>query len=201
VKHPGTVKQWEKELLRIAVLEKDIPLVRYYCKRFAFDRRGLDREYYNQLKDTYNKEEWYAILEAHINETIQRITKDRKPGWGSLNSLLLEALNAVYIEEKYWDRLLALVKTEDGLEILMRYHSYLAPHYPEEMLQLYLPALMLQGDKASDRSQYTSLVGTMKKIIKDIPQSKDSVIAIAKSLKDKYPRKPAMIDELNGILK
>ena len=35
--HPGTVTRWEKELLRIAMLENNIQLVRYYCKRFAFD--------------------------------------------------------------------------------------------------------------------------------------------------------------------
>jgi len=201
-KHPGTVSRWEKELLRIAVLEKDIPLARYYCKRFAFDRSWLDKEYYNQLKATYSKEEWYAVIEAHISETIQKVTKESaKNTWSSPNSQLLNALNAVYIEEKYWDRLFALVKNETRLETILQFHNYLAPHYSIELLEIYLPALVLQGDNASDRGQYASLVGAMKRIIKDIPAGKERVIAVAKSLKEKYPRRPAMIDELNSLLK
>jgi hypothetical protein len=41
----------------------------------------------------------------------------------------------------------------------------------------------------------------MKKIIKEIPFGKEQIMAIAKSLKEKYPRKPAMIDELNELFK
>jgi hypothetical protein len=201
MQHPGTVTKWEKELLRIAVLENDVPLVRYYCKQFAFGRWGIDSEYYNKLRATYSKEEWLAIIEDHINETIQRLTRDKKDKWSSLNSQLLEALNVIYIEEKYWGRLFALVKNEDSLGKILQFHSYLVAHYPDELLELYLPALALQGDKASDRSQYANLVGTMKKIIKDIPFGKEQIIALAKNLKEKYPRRPAMIDELNGLLK
>jgi hypothetical protein len=156
--HPGIVTQWEKELLRIAVLEKDIPLVRNYCKRFAFDRSWLNKEYYNQLKDTYNNEEWFAIIEEHINETIQRVTRDKKNKWSSLNSQLLEALAAIYIEEKYWDRLFALVKNEDSLGKLMQYHSYLVQQYPAELLRLYLPTLANHGDKVSDLGQTPTLL-------------------------------------------
>ena len=54
--HPGTVYQWQKELLRIAVLEKDIGIIRKYTKSFAFDRY-FSREFYNQFKKTYNKKE------------------------------------------------------------------------------------------------------------------------------------------------
>jgi hypothetical protein len=83
----------------------------------------------------------------------------------------------------------------------MRYHDYLAPHYPAELLHIYLPALEIQGDKASDRSQYSQLAGLMKKLIKDIPVSKEQIIAVAQKLKIKYPRRPAMVDELNKLLK
>ena len=73
--------------------------------------------------------------------------------------------------------------------------------YPSELLEMYLPALKLAGDKASSRGEYSDLVSKMKKVLKDIPEGKEKIIAIAQNLKQKYPRRPAMIEELNKILK
>lgn len=200
-KHPGTVLKWEEEFLRIAVLENDLTLVREYCKRFALNR-WFGKDYYEQWKETYSKEEWPVVIEEHINKIIQKVTKEQgKNRWYTLNSQLLEALDAIYIKEKYWDRLLALIKNESGLEKVMKYHTYLVQPYPAELLQLYLPGLELQGDEASDRGQYAHLVGVMKKIIKDIPAGEEQIITIAKNLKAKYPRRPAMVDELNKLLR
>lgn len=199
-KHPGTVLKWEEELLHIAILENDLTLVREYCKRFALNR-WFSKDYYEQWKETYSKEEWPAVIEEHINKTIQKITKEQeKKRWQSLNSQLLEALDGIYIKEKYWDRLFTLLKNETDLEKIMKYHNYFVKPYPDELLQLYLPALELQGDEASDRSQYAKLADTMKKIIKDIPSGQEQIIAIAKGLKIKYARRPAMIEELNKLL-
>jgi hypothetical protein len=201
-RHPGTVSQWKKELLRIAILEDDLTLVRSYCKHFAFDRSGLDTQYYNQWKATYKKDEWQPVAEDLINETIKDVTKKNGGGsWYPLSAELLRSVAPIYIEEKYWDKLFELVKNDGNMDRIMRYHDYLAPHYPAELLHIYLPALEIQGDKASDRSQYSQLAGLMKKLIKDIPVSKEQIIAVAQKLKIKYPRRPAMVDELNKLLK
>jgi hypothetical protein len=34
-----------------------------------------------------------------------------------------------------------------------------------------------------------------------IPQGKDEIIAVAKGLISKYPRRPAMIEELNAVIR
>jgi len=199
--HPGTVTQWEKELLRIAVLENDIPMVRWYCKRFAFER-WFDKQYYNQWKDTFEKDEWPDIIEMFIAEAEEKIkTGQRKSNGQMVNSLILETLAPVFIQEKYWDRLFAFVKNEAGLDRKMHYHSYLVKHYPAELLQLYLPDITVKADEVNDRSGYIELTGIMKMIIKDIPFGKEQVLAVARNLKEKYPRRPAMVDELNKLLK
>lgn len=73
-KHPGTVMQWEQVLLKIAVLENDSERVRYYTKRFAFDR-WFNKEYYIQWKKTYSKSEWKEVIEKYIDDEIKKITR------------------------------------------------------------------------------------------------------------------------------
>jgi len=202
-KHPGTVSQWEKELLRIAVIEKDTAKIRYYTKHFAFDR-GFNNQYYKEWKKTYNTTEWKLVIEKYIHEQIAKITQEHKENknkmWLPVNPPLLEKLAPIYIEEQYWDRLFELVKRESNIEAVLRYHDYLFKQYPIELLEIYVPMLEGSGDKANSRSDYAALAGYMQRLMKDIPQGKEKITALAKSLKQKYPRRPAMIDELNKIL-
>jgi len=39
----------------------------------------------------------------------------------------------------------------------------------------------------------------METIIKDIPFEREQVLAVAQSLKAKFPKRPAMIEELNQL--
>lgn len=111
--HPGTVGQWEEELLRIAVLEKDTTTIRHYTKLFAFDR-WFSAKYYNQWKATFNAMEWQGEIEKHIQKVTQEVTKEWSSGknkfWKPAYPPLLQKLAPIYIEEKYWDRLLPFGK-------------------------------------------------------------------------------------------
>jgi len=202
--HPGTVDDWKKELLRIAVLEEDINTVRDYTKYFAFDR-WFNKEYYYQWKNTYQPHEWEPVIEAVIEEktnlTDSQNKKNKNIFWYQPGSLLLAELAPIYIEEQYWQRLLALVQEEKNLDTVLRYHEYLVKIYPMELLAIYLPMLQSAGDNANNRSDYSKLVMKMEKIMKDIPVSKEKIMAVAQSLKTKHIRRPAMVDELNKILK
>jgi hypothetical protein len=204
--HPGTVAEWRRELLRIAVLEKDIPTIRHYSKQFAFERWSSP-EYYDQWKATFTFAEWQVEIEKHIEETIDKVTKEWNKGknkfWSPAYPPLLASLAPIYIQEKYWDRLLPLVQQASNLDTTLLYHSHLIKNYPDELLAIYLPALEKYGLKSSNRSEYADLVNKMKKIINDIPRGKEKILNIAKRLKEKFsskPRRPAMIEELNKIL-
>ncbi len=201
--HLGTVAQWQEQLLRIAVLEKDMAIIRYYTKLFAFDR-WFNESYYNQWKQTFTVTEWKNVIEQHIEQTINEITRDheknRKKMWNpSANPPLLRVIAPVYIQEKYWDRLLALVQKEADLYAILEYHKYLSRDYPGELIEMYLQAFEHRADKCNSRSEYGELAGKMKMVIKDIPAAKPKIIVLAKSLKQKYPRRPAMIEELDKI--
>lgn len=201
--HPGAVRQWEEALLHIAVLEKDIDTIRYYTKRFAFDR-GFHQIYYNQWKSSFGIDEWEEEIEKYIEERIAGVElqyqKSKGKVWYSPDTLLLDALAPVYIEEKYWDRLLSLMSREIDLDRLLQYHDHLLNIYPIQLLALYLPAFERKGDIVGNRREYTDLAGKMMMVIETIPEGRDEVIAIAEELCRKYPRRPAMIQELNTVI-
>ncbi len=207
--HSGTVNEWMKELLRIATLEKDINVVRKYAKYFALSPWSVNNEYYNQWKKTFTTDEWKQTIENHISETIHKITEERKRSKNSIwqpsaYTSILSSLAPIYIQEKYWDRLLKLVQQENNLGTTLQYHQYLIKDYPNELLAIYIPALEDYGINANSRSEYADLVRKMQKIIKDIPNGKNDVLNIAKRLRDRFsikPRRPAMIEELDILLK
>lgn len=202
--HPGTVAAWQKQLLRLAVLENDTEAIRRYTRHFAFDQ-WFNETYYTQWKSTFTQTEWKEVIESYIAETIEDLTnawKSQKATfWRPAHPPLLQKLAPVYIQEYYWDRLLALVQKENNLDTTLNYHAFLAPSYPAELLEIYLPAFAAYGQQANGRSAYADLARKMEKVMKDIPEGKEKIKAVARSLKEQFPRRPAMQEELNRILK
>lgn len=201
-RHSGTVFQYEKKLLAIAVLEKDIQLERYFSRKFALDRT-LDSAYYNQWKNTYSKEEWTQTIEEVIVGITKKVTETVRNNTfsnsNSLNVSLLYSLGSIYIQENYWDRLLTLVQKQENLTTILTYYPHLLKAYPNELLDILIPVLEREGDKSEGRSQYKDLANKMKSIMKDYPQEKERILEIAQKLKIKYPRRPAMLEELNKL--
>ena len=199
-KHPGTVSRWEEQLLQIAILENDLQLTRFYYKKFALDSHWINKEYYNKWRATYKNEAWTGIINKVIEEKTYHVKSNhKKNAWSSLNAELLHAVAPFYIEEKYWEKLFDLVKYETRLDTVLKYHKYLMPFYPDELLKIYLPALEEQGGNASDRSAYANLAKLMNDLIKDIPSGKAQIIEVAQRLMVKKPRRPAMIEELKKV--
>ncbi|MDR1456211.1 MAG: SWIM zinc finger family protein [Tannerella sp.] len=203
-KHPGTVSEWQKELLHIAVLENDTDTVRQWSLHFAFDCGRFSVEYYRQWKQTYSAAEWPEIREKLIADRTAAVDREftgRKTAFfGHLQKTYHFTLAPIYIEEQMWDRLLPLVQSECSLGVLARYHDCLARRYPAEMLEMYLPAWVKLAAKVSSRSEYATLAGQMQKVMRDIPEGKIRIRELARTLIAQHPRRPAMIDELKRVL-
>lgn len=201
--HPGTVAEWQKELLRIAVLENDKKTIRHYTKYFAFNR-GFDKVYYNQWKNTFTIDKWEEEIEKYIEERIASVElqfqENKGKAWYSTDTLLLDLLAPIYIEEKYWDRLLTLMSKETDLDRLLQYHNHLIKIYPVQLLAIYIPAFERKGDVVGNRREYADLATKMEKVIRAIPEGGDEIITVAEELIRKYPRRPAMIEELNAVV-
>ena len=163
----------------------------------------MDSTYYKQWKSTYSKEEWIQTIEELILEVTKKINDTLKNNifhnYNSLNTNLLYRLGPIYIQENYWDRLLALVQKQENLITILTYYPYLIKIYPNELLDIIISVFEKEGDKSEGRSQYKDLANKMKSIIKDYPQDKERILEVARKLKFKYPRRPAMREELDKL--
>lgn len=200
LKHPGTVHDWEKQLLAIAELENDQTQIRHYARKFTFDRY-FNLDYYRQWKKTFLATEWEMEIEDHILKTIKEIKKKPKKGfWFRPELEMFQELSPIFIEEKQWPRLLELVQEHPVMDALNKVRPYLAKLYPEELLALYLPLLENWGKEVSTRPDYNKLATQMKSIKKEIPKAKGAIDQLVVSLKEQNPRRPAMLEELNAVL-
>jgi hypothetical protein len=199
--HPGTVKRWEEVLLQIAQEENDMDTFRFFTRRFAFDRI-FNEEYYQQWKDSFSPEEWPDVIEQHIQTVIaEEKSKPRKFVWDTLERALFSRLSPIYIAEQQWERLVQLIPDNPGGGTLSILHPHLAKRYPAEMLAYYLVELDHMASEASNRKAYQRLAGLMKKIKQDIKGSHSTIDELALSLIKRYPRRPAMREELGKVLK
>ncbi len=202
--HPGTVRHWEERMLAVARLTNDLTTIRLLTSRFAFDRHSPDLTYYRQWKQTYPAPEWPAVfarLEANIRaEEAARETP--KITWHFDPALnLFQRLTPLFVEETQWDKLLALVLDypKISLDDLAKVHPYLAPHYPADLLALYMPRLTAWGDRIDGRIEYQKLAGWLGRIKKDVAGSTPAIHALIDALKAKYPKRLALQEEMNTI--
>jgi hypothetical protein len=202
--HSGTIAEWKKELLQIAVLENDTNAIRRLARYFAFDR-GFNTDYYQQWKQTHpvaeQKDAVEKLIAERIDEADREYSKHGNSFFGASQPPHLRYVGPLYIKEQMWDRLLALVQTANRLDALLEYHEHLAKRYPKEMLALYIPKFRFLGDQVDGRSQYADLAGKMKRVLKDIPEAREPVTVLVRELIAKNPRRSAMIEELNKVLK
>src|SRR5690606_24671227 len=197
--HPGTVRDWEETLLRIAETEKDITMVRFFSEKFAFGR-SFNSSYYQQWKNTYSTKEWPAIIEKKILAIQKNFPKDKqRMEWGNDYRALYE-LGPIYVEEKMYDRLLGLVERQTHLNTILGYHEHLYKVYPAELMKLYQPLLDKEAESANDRSAYRRFLEIVLSIYKDIPTGRQTLKAQMLQWKMVYRNRPAMMDELNKVL-
>lgn len=200
-RHHGTVSQWEETLLAIARAENDVATERHLTRKLTFDR-GVNIKYYQQWKATYSAAEWPAIIEAHIQSVIATETsRPRGMTRGDLEYSLYIRLAPIFIQEEQWERLVEVAANYCSESTLATVHPYLVKRYPEKMLAMYLRVIESLGDAASNRKEYQHIAALMKKAKHDIPGSRSTIENLAIQLMRKYPRRPAMLEEMHQIIK
>ncbi len=199
-KHPGTVIQWEAVLLDIACAEKDVTTERFFTKKFTFDR-GVSIKYYQAWKATFSPSEWPEIIGQHIQSVIaEEKARPRKAAWDSLKYSLYMRLAPIFIQEEQWEQLLQVIPEDATETILNQVHPHLLKRYPTEMLAFYLRLLEKSGDNASNRKEYEHIATLMKKVKMDMEGSHSAINGLAANLIQKYPRRPAMIEEMRKVI-
>lgn len=175
----GLVSNWKKYRLEAY---KDLGLtekVKELTQGFLLDG---EFEYYSELKNLYETEEWDNVLE----EILGTFEKQRHS-----SQTYVEILK----EEKLYERLLKYANQRPN-EIQSLY-PYLIEDYFKEVNAIYQKLINLESENASDRKKYRNvckLIKSYKKVCGEINAKK-----MINELEQKNVRRPAFIDELEKI--
>jgi len=184
--HQGTVTDWKDEKLSVYELtgnkEKVVELAE---DLFVTGRDSM--KYYHVLKTVIPVEKWADYLDDFLRKSTKRKT------WG-----FEDVLAKIYIEEKYWDRLMDYVEKNIKLgkyNSLGEYESYLKPRYPERMLTFYRTRITDYAAKNMGRDHY-KYVSDVLKTMKTYPGGNETANALLSHFKSVYSNRRAMMEEL-----
>lgn len=184
---PGLVSKWYNHLLKIAELEDDKFSIILYAQYLFKDNFYPERDYYEILKKHVAEQDW----EKFVDEMISDILKQDKY-YGKY-----ELVASVYIREKRWMNLFELIKQSQSIHFLEVYEEYVKTLFPTEVINLYIEYINIVIDEASSRNNYKSICQYLKKIKK--MGAEERVKEMVLYFKAKYPKKRALIDELDKV--
>lgn len=177
-KVPGLVAEYSGRLVE---LYHDLGKMDEYKRElifFIFRCRQGRMEYVDKLKEICSKKEWEDYREKLLSGESE---------WSIRYELM--------VKEELYERLLEGISKEDGVYYLDRYEKVLKEEFPEQVRDVYVQYVTRQAERAADRSRYKELVQYLKKIRK-YPDGDKAAGEIAAEWKEKYRRRPAMMDEL-----
>ncbi|WP_106829499.1 hypothetical protein [Parabacteroides pacaensis] len=187
--HPGTVTDWKNEKLSVYQLmgnkEKVIELAE---DLFVNGRESM--KYYHTLKAVIPTEKWISYLDDFLCKS------EKRQRWG-----LGPIYARIYIEEKYWDRLMNYIEKNIQLgkySSLVEYESYLINRYPERMLAFYKTQITDYAAKNMGRDHYQYVADVLKKM-KTYSGGEKIVNTLLIHFKSIYSKRRAMMEELSKV--
>ena len=158
-----------------------------------------------QMHDEYQKKLLDMVFSCRQHD-LARIKKLKavtpEKAWPELRGKLLQAAtvfavrNALLQEEGMIRELWDSVKNSTSTYQLAPFEAALKKEYAPELLQLYLKLYNRQMASAGSRSAYRDLIKGLKHL-RTYPGGADAVHALTMRWRQQYPRRTAMLDELN----
>ena len=183
---PGLAKKWYDWLLKIAQAQNDSEKIIEYARLLFIDNFMNEQDYYQILKKHVKPEEWSEFVEAMI----QDITTKKR--WPDMNLIA-----GIFIKEEWWDRLLELVKMSPDLKTIDNYEKYLSKNYTNEIVELYANEILSYMENNMGRGHYQNACRYIRKIIK--LGAREKANEIISYLRNEYPKRKALMEELNKI--
>lgn len=180
--------EWDELLMKIALAEQDTRSIRQAGLRLFYDR--FDISFYQQVKSTYDSEKWLREVEKII-ATLKAETHYGLKG--------IRLLAAIFIEEKYWRRLLQLLQKNASLEFVEDYYDLLKEKFPAELVGIYREALRRYAEHNMGREHYEYVVKTIRKI-QSLHTGNEAAKALTTEFKVKYSQRRNMVKALNKLV-
>lgn len=175
----GLVYQWKEHRYQAYEMLGDIEKQRQLAKELLYPNNF---KYYLKLKGLYSSNEWEVVLKTMIEEFEKQSYQP---------SIYLEIIK----EENLTSKILEYCKNRSAY--ITDLYPYLMGNYLEEANQLFINFIEMSAQEASDRKAYKkvcSFIKTYKKAFGVIHSHK-----LIGDLRQKYPRRPAFLEELGKI--
>ncbi len=185
--YSGTEIEWKDQLLELYIRMADHNNILKHAEDLFYNGRD-EMKYYHILKNETEAEKWEDYLDALL------LRNDKKAGPRSVSNFVL---GLIYIEEKYWERLLQHVEKVD-LGAVEQYEQYLKPIFPDKLRNLLVEKLLLYAGRNVGRDHYRYVAAILKKI-RTYPEGNKIVEKLLAEFKIKYKTRRAVMEELRGV--
>lgn len=184
-KYPGLVNKWYDFLLTIAELKNNKEKIVEYARYLLIENSYyLEKDYYQILKDSIPTENWFD----YVNTLIADIEVKNR---GLLD---LDILSTIFIKEQRWDKLFVLVKKANHFGVIENFEKYLVDDYATELTDLYEAMIIDYLKESKARNHYRKACYYIRRISKLGEADKADVLI--ERLKNTYPKRKALLDEL-----
>jgi uncharacterized Zn finger protein len=183
---PGLAKDWYDWLLKVALTQNDTPNIIKYARYRLIENFGGTQDYYQILKNNIESEKWHPFLE----EIIKEVTPKNR--W-----TYMELIREIYIKEKWWDRLLLMLKQNLSLENIKENEQYLAKDYSSELIEFYSERITNYVEKYLGRNNYQTACRYLRRMKK--LGGNGQVDELIELFRKQYPQRKALMDELTRV--
>ena len=182
----GLVMDWYDCLLSIALLQKDRDKIIEYARMLFIDHWNTDHDYYKVLKDNVLPKDWALFVEELVKD-IKALTI-----WTAR-----ELLARIYVNEQWWDRLIAWLAETTNFQIIEKHEKHLIKDYSAELAQLYEDSIVEYLQQNVSRGNYKiacKYLRRMKKL-----GATDKVNKLIALFRKQYTHRRALLEELAKV--
>ena len=183
---PGLADDWSDYLLVVYIILNDTENIIKTARHLFLDSNREKKRYFDILKKQLSPENWGDFVKGLINDILK---KDR---WIDYHSIA-----QIYIWEERWNNLFEIIQKNVSLHTLDAYEKYLVNDYAKEVTELYRAAILKDMERTTDRGHYREICRYLRRMIK--MGARETVDSIIKQLQTTYPKRKALMEELQMI--
>lgn len=182
---PGLAKKWQNLLLEIYLEQSNTEKIIEFSRLLFVDGFLNTHDYYSILKEHIRTDQWEDEIESLVKNFLHQ-------GRNRANRIA-----EIYIRENKFDKLLELITSFTGLELLKAYDMYLSAKYPSKLAELYARELPAFLELNAARNHYKEACRILNRI--RLLGRKDLFDQLIDKFRQTYPKRKALIEELNQL--
>lgn len=179
----GLVHHWEEKRIRLYELTDRQDALIELAKKFMLNG---EYAYYVRLKELTASDEWEANHETLLDE----IRSNTKGNWQAESMY-----KKILIQENLAGRLLEVMREQPRL--IPDYYQHLVDDYMDDVLDLFEEQIKKECKQATNRNEYKKVCRIIRTLIE--AGGRDRAAQVASELRTLYPRRPALLEELDKI--